>query len=139
MSDKVDAQAELNQVYGEIMADMSGSCPLALNDWEHPDECHKVCSEGKSAACWVLYAKHRVRMKRIEKEKAALVHFRYSFSALVCDVPIEGVTRELSTEISKVGMSEAALYAAVYMIAESMSLECARKIASLLGGVLDED
>lgn len=68
------------------------------------------------------------------------IHFRYGAGgALVCDVPIEGVTQDLFA----VGEPEAIdnsvqFYGGRYFVAESMGKSTARKIAELLGGVLDE-
>lgn len=65
------------------------------------------------------------------------IHFRYGTGgALVCDVPIEGVTHDLGKDQPAIEVVD--FYGGRYFVAESMSKSAARKIAEALGGVLDE-
>jgi hypothetical protein len=47
------------QAAGEIMAELSGSCPLDRYGWCHPMGCEKVCKVGQEPKCWSLYAKDK--------------------------------------------------------------------------------
>jgi hypothetical protein len=65
------------------------------------------------------------------------IHFRYGAGgALVCDVPIEGVTQDLMKD-TRYGTS-VEFYGGRYFVGESITKSGARKLAELLGGVLDE-
>ncbi len=63
----------------------------------------------------------------------SVTKFRYtSGGALVCDLPVEGVTQELCAET-------ATFYGGRYFVGESMTKSGAAKIASLLGGELEQE
>jgi hypothetical protein len=66
------------------------------------------------------------------------IEFRYAAGGvLVCDVPIEGVTQDL-TEDRKFSKELMEFYGARYFVAESMTKGAAKRLAELLGGKLAE-
>ena len=44
----------------DLLADYTGSCPLVLHDWKHPETCEKHCSDDAPPGCWVEYVKSTV-------------------------------------------------------------------------------
>jgi hypothetical protein len=50
------------EVLARKLVDCTGTCPLDMHDWQHPDGCEKVCDaageaiDEAMAKCWILWA-----------------------------------------------------------------------------------
>jgi len=54
-TERLEAIIEAASVF---VADMTGSCPHDMHDWQHPKGCMDYCAAEPISKCWALWFKH---------------------------------------------------------------------------------
>ena len=57
------SESKLLDFVCEEYAELSGSCPRDMHDWQHPKGCNEVCDLDLIPDCWRLYFEEQARAK----------------------------------------------------------------------------